>query len=242
MALSVSSAYPSPANVTLAPSNQTLTPQPLTDVAKEALANAAPAAIYHPSEDTSTTSKPLEVVDVWVGRSESPEYPRFAEIFKGAHNTLKASFQAFQSTLSTTAPDLASKKYGFTVDADGSLKVLNTAGQLNSSDTQRLTDLLNKSLGLKTAAVAYRDAAIDMTDASSPWSGSIMGYYSLTQENFASSLDLGPLFKDTHSMVPAEFRDAKFLTQLAYKGERATQETEAAMYERRAAQRFSAQA
>ena len=242
MALSVSSAYPSPANVTLAPSNQTLTPQPLTDVAKEALANAAPAAIYHPSEDTSTTSKPLEVVDVWVGRSESPEYPRFAEIFKGAHNTLKASFQAFQSTLSTTAPDLASKKYGFTVDADGSLKVLNTAGQLNSSDTQRLTDLLNKSLGLKTAAVAYRDAAIDMTDASSPWSGSIMGYYSLTQENFAATLELAALFNRPGSLPPKEYSAGLFINQLANKGTVATRETEAAMLERRGAQRFTAQA
>ncbi|MBD8238972.1 hypothetical protein SOM46_12000 [Pseudomonas fluorescens] len=242
MALSVSSAYLPPASTSLAPSDQKLVPQPLTDVAKDALANAAPAAIYHPSEDTSTTAKPLEVVDTWVGRSESPEYPRYAELFRAAHSTLKASFQAFQATLSTTAPDLASKKYGFTVDADGSLKVLNTAGQLNSSDTQRLTDLLNKSLGLKTAAVTYRDAAIDMTDASSPWSGSAMGYYSLTQENFANTIDLAPLFKDKHSMVPAEFRDAEFVTQLAYKGERATEATEAAMLARRAAQRFSTQA
>ncbi|MFL1550492.1 hypothetical protein K0P33_17505 [Pseudomonas sp. ArH3a] len=58
------------------------------------------------------------------------------------------------------ATDLADKKYGFTVEADGTLKVLDTASQLSRSDTQRLTDLLNNTLGLKAAAVNYRDASI----------------------------------------------------------------------------------
>ncbi|WP_411379083.1 hypothetical protein [Pseudomonas sp. MPB26] len=238
----VSSTYIPPADTRLTPSNQKLESQPITDTAMEALANAAPAVIYHPSEDASATVEPLEAVDTWIGRSQSPDFPRFAELAASAHGVLKASFQAFQATLWSSAPDLASKKYGFTVEADGKLKVLDTAGQLSSSDTQRLTDLLNKSLGLKAAAVTYRDASIDLVDADSPWSGSYMGFYSLTKENFATTIDLAPLFKDTRTMVPAEFKDAVFFTQLSYKGERATRETETAMLERRAAQRFSAQA
>lgn len=239
MVLSVSSTFIPPANVHLSPSEQKLEPQQLSDAHQNTLANATPSAIYHPSEDTSATVNPLEVVDTWVGRSQSPDFPRLAQIAAGAHETLKASFQAFQATLSTSAPDLASKKYGFTVEADGTLKVLDTAAELSSSDTQRLTDLLNKSLGLKAAAVTYRDASIDLVDADSPWSGSYMGYYSLTKENFANTIDLAPLLKDTRTMVPAEFRDATFFTQLSYKGERATRETEDAMLARRAAQRFS---
>lgn len=242
MVLSVSSSYIPPANTQLTPSEQKLEPQPLTDAAKDALANVAPAAIYHPNDEAQNTVEPLEVVDTWVGRSQSPEFPRFAKVADGAYSSLKASFQAFQSMLSSSSPDLASKKYGFTVEAGGKLKVLDTAGQLSNSDTQRLTDLLNGSLGLKTAAVAYRDASIDLVDADSPWSGSYMGYYSLTKENFANTIDLAPLFKDTRTMVPSEFNDATFFTQLSYKGERATRETEAAMLERRAAQRFTAQA
>ena len=66
-----------------------------------------------------------------------------------------------------------------------------------------------------------------------------MGYYSLTKENFASTIDLAPLLKDTRTMVPAEFKDATFFTQLSNKGERATRETEHVMLERRTAQRFS---
>lgn len=239
MVLSISSAFTPPAKIQLTPSEQKLEFQPLSDANQGTLANASPAVIYHPSKDASTTLKQPNVVDTWIGRSQSPEFPRFAQIAGGAHGALKAAFQAFQATLSTNASDLASKKYGFTVEADGKLKVLDTSAELSSSDTQRLTDLLNNSLGLKAAAVAYRDASIDLVDADSPWSGSYMGYYSLTQENFASTFDLAPLLKDTRTMVPAEFRNSTFFTQLSYKGERATRDTEDAMLERRAAQRLS---
>lgn len=240
MALSVSAAYLPPANTSLTPSDQKLVAQPLKDAAKEALANAAPAAVYHPSGSARTTLEPLEAVDIWVGRTQSQDHPRLVEISTGALNTLKASFKAFESALSATAPDLAGKKYGFTVEADGHLKVLDSASQLSSSDTKRLTDLLNQSPGLRAAAVAYRNASIDTVDADSVWSG--LGYYSLTNENFAQTIDLAPLLRD---FDPSDIKGAKdrlFITQLAYKGERATQETEAAMYERRAAQRFSTQA
>ncbi|MCK1786363.1 hypothetical protein L9Z73_19005 [Pseudomonas sp. TNT11] len=85
---------------------------------------------------------------------------------------------------------LGRQKYGFTVEADGRLKVLDSASRLSSSDTQRLTDLLNQSPVLK----AYRNASIDTVDADSVWSG--LGYYSLTNENFAKTIDLAPLLRD----------------------------------------------
>ena len=242
MALSVSSAYIPPATVSLTPSDQKLVPQALTDSAKQALANTTPAAIYHPSEAATTTAQPLEAVETWVGRSESPEFPRFVDLFNGAQSALKASFKTFEANLAATAPDLASTGYGFSVEADGRLKVLDRTGQLSRAATERLTVLLNQSAELKAAAVTYRNAAIDMVDAGSPWSGSLMGYYSLTNENFASTIDLAPLFR-THD--PSDFkggRDQFFITQLSSKGERATQETEQAMFARRAAQGFSTQA
>ncbi|WP_443697181.1 hypothetical protein [Pseudomonas sp.] len=134
--------------------------------------------------------EPLEAVDTWVGRLQPRDFPRFAENFTGAFNSLKASCKAFDSALSATALDLAGKKYGFTVEADGRLKVLDSASRLSSSDTQRLTDLLNQSPVLK----AYRNASIDTVDADSVWSG--LGYYSLTNENFAKTIDLAPLLRD----------------------------------------------
>ncbi|HJH21916.1 MAG TPA: hypothetical protein K8W20_24820 [Pseudomonas lactis] len=236
MALSVSSAYIPPAALSLTPSDQKLVPQAPTDPTRQAMANAAPAAIYHPSEPTQTTQEPLEVIDTWVGRSQSPEFPRFVEQFTGAQSALKASFKTFEAALATTAPDLARTDYSFTVESDGRLKVLDKAGQLSDANVQRLTELLNHSTDLKAAAVAYRNAAIDMVDADSPWSGSYLGYHSLTNENFAKTIDLAPLLRE---FAPSDLKGAKdrfFVTQLAYKGERATEETERAMFERRAGQ------
>ncbi|WP_258166647.1 hypothetical protein [Pseudomonas poae] len=146
---------------------------------------------------------------------------------------LKGVFQAFEAGLSAAQPDLVGAKYGFTVEADGRLKVLDAAGDLSRSTIERLTTLLNQSSALKSAAVAFRDASIDMVDADSPWTGSYMGYYSLTNENFANTIDLAPLLKPFGSMAPQATSDGLFINQLAYKGERATQETELAMYARR---------
>jgi len=241
MELSLSAASIAPANIHLTRSDQKLVTQPPTGSVKE-LASAGPAAIYHPSEETQTVEQPLVAITTWVGRSQSPDFPRYVAITESAKNTLKTSFEAFQSQLSATHPDLASKKYGFTVEADGKLKVLNTAGQLSTSETQRLTDLLNESADLKAAASAFRDASIDMVDADSPWSGSYLGRYNLTKANFANTIDLAPLLKRPGSVPPQEFSDGLFFNQLAYKGELATEATEAAMLERRAAQRFTAQA
>ncbi|MCD9118065.1 MULTISPECIES: hypothetical protein [Pseudomonas] len=241
MELSLNAANIPPANTNLTRSDQKLVSNPPADAVKQ-LAEAGPAAIYHPSEEAQIMVESPVVIETWIGRSQSPDFPRFAAITESAKNTLKSSFETFQTTLSATHPDLAGKKYGFTVEADGKLKVLNTAGQLSSSDTQRLTDLLNESTDLKAAAVAFRDASIDMVDADSPWSGSYLGRYNLTKENFANTIDLAPMLKRPGSVPPQEFSDGLFFNQLAYKGELATRETEAAMFERRAAQRFSAQA
>jgi hypothetical protein len=86
----------------------------MTNAAKDGLVNAAPAAVYHPSGSDSTTVEPLEAVDTWVGRPQSRDFPRLADAFTGALNSLNASFKSFESALSTTAPELAGKKYGLT--------------------------------------------------------------------------------------------------------------------------------
>ncbi|WP_426101635.1 hypothetical protein [Pseudomonas sp. PSPC3-3] len=235
MVLTVSATYIPPANTSLTPSAPILVATPLTDVAKDVLASASPAAVYHPSKDVESMESP-EAIDTWVGRSASRALPRFVEIAKGAQSALKATFNTFQSTLAATYPDLAGKKYGFTVEADGALKVLNQAGELSSSQTQQLTLLLNQSKDLKAAAITFRDASIDMVDADSPWSGNYMGRYSLTQENFAATLDLVPLFNSPGSVPAQEYVAGLFFSQMEYKGELATRETETAMRERRVAQ------
>ncbi|MGY2959898.1 hypothetical protein ACVWZP_000847 [Pseudomonas sp. TE36184] len=134
MVLTLSSTYIPSANTHLTPADQILVAKPLTDLAKDAVASAGPAAVYHPSADAEPMQS-LEAIDTWVGRSASRALPRIIEIAKGAQSVLNATFKTFQSTLAATYPDLAGTKYGFTVEADGTLKVLNEAGQLSSSQS-----------------------------------------------------------------------------------------------------------
>lgn len=233
MALSVSASHLPPATTTLTPAQQKLNAQPLSESATQALASAGPAAIYHPSAPIEAMPPASKAIDTWVGRDQSKDFSRLAQVATGAQSVLKGAFEAFEATLSTTQPDLVGAKYGFTVEADGRLNVLDTAGELSRSAIERLTVLLNQSSSLKSAAVAFRDASIDMVDADSPWTGSYMGLYSLTNDNFAKTIDLAPLLKPWGSQSPQESSDGLFFNQLAYKGERATQETELAMYARR---------
>ncbi|PRA31492.1 hypothetical protein CQZ99_26490 [Pseudomonas poae] len=233
MALSVSSTSLLPVTTSLSPGKQNIEAQTLNGADQHSLVSAGPAAIYHPSEPLDTALPASSAIDTWVGRDQSQDFPRLAAIAAGAQTVLKGVFQAFEAGLSAAQPDLVGAKYGFTVEADGRLKVLDAAGDLSRSTIERLTTLLNQSSALKSAAVAFRDASIDMVDADSPWTGSYMGYYSLTNENFANTIDLAPLLKPFGSMAPQATSDGLFINQLAYKGERATQETELAMYARR---------
>ncbi|RMR28051.1 hypothetical protein ALP36_05603, partial [Pseudomonas syringae pv. coriandricola] len=226
--------------VTLPHSGVTLTPQPLTDAQKEALKNAAantPAVVYHPSTEAPATTEPVVVIETWIGRSQSPDFPKMAAQHSNSTEALKTSYESFKSTLASVYPDLASKKFGFTIEADGNLKATNSSGELSQADTEQLNSLLNASSGLKAAAATYRETAIDLVDADSPWSGSYLGRYNLTKENFANSLDLGALFIPKGSTPSKEQVDGMFFNQLAYKGELHTKESEAAMLAARAAEK-----
>jgi len=244
MEISIGTGYSQSLANRLTPSDQKLTAQPLSDAAKTALNNASPAAVYHPSDviPTDAQTEPMVVIETWVGRSQSADFPKMAAAHRASTEALKSSFEEFKSALAYVFPDLASKKYGFTVEADGKLKVLNTGGQLTASDTERLNTLLNASSELKATANAYRDTAIDLVDADSPWSGSYLGRYNLTKENFATSLDLAALFIPKTTTPSKEQVDGMFFNQLAYKGELATRETEAAMLAARAAKKAAAAA
>lgn len=227
---------PAPVSVArLSVSEQKPTFQPDADAATVSLNAAGPAAIYHPSEEAQALGQTFEVIETWIGRPQSSDFALMAARQKNAGESLKASFETFQSALQTAFPDLASKKFGFTIEADGSLKALDNAGGLSASDSKRLNTLLNASSGLKAAASGFRDASIDVVEADSPWSGSYMGKYSLTKENFASTIDLAALFIPKGEVPTQEHIGGFFINQLASKGELQTREGEAALLARRAA-------
>ncbi|RMT83039.1 hypothetical protein [Pseudomonas viridiflava] len=208
----------------LTPSDVKLTPQPMSDAAREALLNAKPIVVTPPVVLPPTTTGPIEVIDTVIGPDQSPEFPRLAALSNSLKEQMKGSFEDFKSALSYLYPDLADKKFGFTVQEDGSLKAINSAGQLSDADMERLNTLLNSASELKSVAVAYRDSAIDMVNADSAFTGSYLGQYNLTKENFANTLDLGALLIPKTSTPSKEQFDGMFFNQMAAKAERATPE------------------
>lgn len=230
MDISLSTAY-TPSSVTLTPAQQTLTAQPLDSSATQALQNAAstPAAVYHPSEAAQALGVTVEAVETWVGRERSVDYPQKAAAHQVTHAALKSAFEQFKSNLASSSPDLAGKKFGFSVLADGSLKASNSAGQLSAADLTTLNALLNGDSRLKSAASDFRDASIDVVNADSPLSESALGGYTLTKDNFASTIDLAALFTPRGPTPTKEYVQGMFFSQLYSKGERMTQQTEAVM-------------
>ncbi|EKG34626.1 hypothetical protein Pav037_4744 [Pseudomonas syringae pv. avellanae str. ISPaVe037] len=105
------------------------------------------------------------------------------------------------------------------------------------SDNWQSTLITLWSLSSGSSTSTYRETAIDLVDADSPWSGSYLGRYNLNKENFANSLDLGALFIPKTSTPSKDQIDGMFFNQLAYKGELHTQESEAAMLAARAAEK-----
>lgn len=237
MQISLTSASIQTSTTRLSQSSQVLTAQTLSKEQKSALINATPAAVYHPSEEAVTQSPPTEAVTTWVGRSQSPDFAQIAVQHKSAHDSLKSAFEDFQATVASELPELAEKKFGFSVEADGSLTVLDPSGELSASDTQRLNELMNASSDLKAAAGNYRDASIDLVDADSPWGGSYLGGYNLNKDNFSSTIDLAALFIPKGSAPTVESVAGFFSNQLWSKGEPATQESEAAMLAARSAKK-----
>jgi len=212
-------------------SEQKITLQPVTGAAAQTLqaAAAGPAAVYYPSEAAQQLGLTMEAVNTWIGREQSADFPQKAAAHQVAHATLKSAFDDFKASLAATFPAIADKKFGFTVQADGSLKALNSGGQLSSADLAKLNTLLNGSAHLKDAAEGYRDAAIEVVNADSPWSGSYLGGYSLTQDNFAKTIDLGALFVPKGPVPTKESIQGLFFNQLYTKGEKMTQQIETVM-------------
>lgn len=244
MELTLSNAFTPAAASALKPAEQTLVAQPLAQDAVQALRNT-PAAIYHPSEEAkalgaaSQGGEVIEVTSTWVGRAQSPDFAKISARLQGSLESLRGAFESFRASLAETFPSLAEKKFGFTVEANGDLKVLNSASDLSAADMKRLTLLLNDASALKAQAIDYRNVAIDLVDADAPTGGSSMGAMSLTEDNFAKTIDLGAIVWPKEDKTLKERYDSSFFIQLMSKGERATAATEAAMLARRAAQQIT---
>ncbi|WHS62484.1 hypothetical protein [Pseudomonas sp. G2-4] len=225
MTVSFNATFIQPSATQLSQTSQPLTPKTLSEDLLKTSVNINPAAIYHPVNETPAPIPTTESIESMIARTQSPDFPQIAEQHRNAHQSLKFFFEEFQSALASTHPDLADKKFGFTIEADGNLKAFDSSGQLSASDMDQLNKLLNASSGLKSAASSYRDASIALVAADAPWGGNFTGGYILNKDNFASTIDLGALFLKKGATPNADTLNGFFSSQLWSKGERMTHET-----------------
>lgn len=238
MAITLNPGFTQPSAAELNKTAKTLTMESLSADLKNNAVNINPAVVYHPSGDVPTISPNTEVISGWIGRPQAADFEQVAARHAEANNSLKLTFESFKASLSDSFPELADKKFGFTIEADGNLKVLNTANELSAADMDKLNTLLNDSDALKAAASGYRDASIELVAADSGSGGSHLGKYNLTKDNFASTIDLAALFVPKGNTISAEAIDGYFSHQLWRKGQLGTPETDAAIVAARDAKRI----
>ncbi|MBD8573011.1 hypothetical protein IFR09_01570 [Pseudomonas syringae] len=177
-----------------------------------------PAAVYSPDSGSGVSGQPLK--PAWTGIPENTIFKAAAAQYKEAYNALEMSYADFKAGLASRFPELADKNFSFTIVEDGSLKAINTGGQLSGQEMEQLESLLNASDSLKTSALLYRDSAIAMVDADAPWGGNLMGEYVLNKENFAKTIDLGALFIERKDQeLTSEKVAGWFTSQLWSKGQ-----------------------
>lgn len=194
----------------VAPSSKTTINQPSnslsTKLADAAIQQAAMEVIEQvvPNTDTREVKEP------------SAEYEEKQANLELVNSRLKTLFDNFKTTLKDTNPDLASKDFGFSVDAKGELVVLDPTGNLSAKDTEQLTALLNSDEALKDVSKQFVEAAIDFVKIDAKEVNSLNRQYFLTQENFASTINLATLNLDENAKGSKE---GKFSQQLLSKGE-----------------------
>ncbi|MGE8362761.1 hypothetical protein [Pseudomonas sp.] len=98
---------------------------------------------------------------------------------------LAQAYDSLMTSLSQQRPDLADKAFGFSVNAEGRIVLLDT-DNLNGEQIDYLDQALNGSSTLVRQAVDVANAHIALTDAEW-WNKGII----LNRENYARTIDLG---------------------------------------------------
>ena len=159
----------------------------------EAVAPLSPAAIYHPSDEVPEGPSDFDLY-MQVGRPPRADgsAPRsanaIAEDIAGAERDLSKAFFGVWYNLGITDPALAQQKFGFSVDGNGKLVVLDTQYAFNDKQRERLTSLLNQSQALVDAAKRMARLNIEQVESSDV---NDIGRFQLDMDNYAQTIDLG---------------------------------------------------
>lgn len=124
--------------------------------------------------------------------------------------TIKREFKEFSDYIRDVRPDISSKEFGFTLDENAKIKILNGRKQLSDADELWLTEQINRLDKLKKTMHAHSKTLMTFVDHCESFGGK----YSLNRYNFQSTVDYGEILniqsdrlhdsfiKMVHSYVP----------------------------------------
>ena len=124
--------------------------------------------------------------------------------------TIKREFKEFSDYIRDVRPDISSKEFGFTLDENAKIKILNGRKQLSDADELWLTEQINRLDKLKKTMHAHSKTLMTFVDHCESFGGK----YSLNRYNFQSTVDYGEILniqsdrlhdsfiKMVHSFVP----------------------------------------
>ena len=124
--------------------------------------------------------------------------------------TIKREFKEFSDYIRDVRPDISSKEFGFTLDENAKIKILNGRKQLSDADELWLTEQINRLDKFKKTMHAHSKTLMTFVDHCESFGGK----YSLNRYNFQSTVDYGEILniqsdrlhdsfiKMVHSYVP----------------------------------------
>lgn len=231
MTISLTTSSIAPSYKDLPKSDKVLTPTPSTP-AMEAMKEAAKKWLEthpdqggvisppSPSQPTDPTGPghAIDAVLTWVGStSPSANFPAAQDRLIAANNNLKTSYVQFLDDLKNIDPNLEEQDFGFTLDPQGNLKATSLSGSISDDDLARLTDYMNRSDALKSAANEFAKSSFDYVKEDKEYQGT--GGFVLNMDNFEKTVDLGQMF--TYQKSGKSNMGNFFAQQVMSKGERA---------------------
>lgn len=103
----------------------------------------------------------------------------------GKLTEIDRTFKEFSTQLKDLRPDIASTNYGFTLDENANIKILDGRQPLSEADKLWLTDEINKFKNLRITIHDHSKALMALVDHTKDFGGK----YNLNRHNFQSTID-----------------------------------------------------
>ncbi|MCI8212277.1 hypothetical protein AUC61_22345 [Pseudomonas sp. S25] len=102
------------------------------------------------------------------------------------------TYEAFRADLFDAHPEMANKAFGFTLDRDASIKIIDRTNNLSDSEKANLTELINNYKSFKLDLQGHARTLMMLVDHD--WQA-FGGRHKLTIENFQTVIDFSTILK-----------------------------------------------